>query len=176
MIWISDYGIPFWVGGQRNKRGKWRWLWTETRIPIRAVKWGWAHGKYLQFLMKYFWQLDLRLSSGVRWRQRLCCHPRSRTGGRLEDLGGCRMFRQQPLYLWISLVGFTILFYTNVHKKQDSKCSFLSRNTEQGREIVNFWNEYSQSITCLHFSWKYSDLSWSYKCFADEICTNTENF
>jgi len=38
------YGIPFWAGGQRNKRGKWRWLWTETRIPTRAVKWGWAEG------------------------------------------------------------------------------------------------------------------------------------
>ena len=50
-------------------------------------------------LMKYFCQLDLRLSAGVSRRQRLCCHPRSRTGGRLEDLGGCGMFRQQPLYL-----------------------------------------------------------------------------
>merc|ERR1712227_1181930 len=36
------YGIPFWLGGQKNARGKWRWEWTETRVPTRAVKWGWA--------------------------------------------------------------------------------------------------------------------------------------
>ena len=38
----SDYGIPFWLGGHRNPRGKWRWEWTETRVPSRAVRWGWA--------------------------------------------------------------------------------------------------------------------------------------
>jgi len=36
------YGIPFWLAGQRNARGKWRWEWTESRIQTRAVKWGWA--------------------------------------------------------------------------------------------------------------------------------------
>ena len=28
----SDYGIPFWLGGSLNKRGKWRWVWTESRL------------------------------------------------------------------------------------------------------------------------------------------------
>ena len=28
---ILDYGIPFWLGGSLNKRGKWRWVWTESR-------------------------------------------------------------------------------------------------------------------------------------------------
>eukprot|EP00090_Calanus_glacialis_P021433 TRINITY_DN3305_c0_g1_i2.p1 TRINITY_DN3305_c0_g1~~TRINITY_DN3305_c0_g1_i2.p1 ORF type:complete len:312 (-),score=89.85 TRINITY_DN3305_c0_g1_i2:79-1014(-) len=36
------YGIPFWLGGLRNARGKWRWEWTESRIQTGAVKWGWA--------------------------------------------------------------------------------------------------------------------------------------
>merc|ERR1719330_1314816 len=36
------YGIPFWLGGQKNSRGKWRWEWTESRIQTRAIKWGWA--------------------------------------------------------------------------------------------------------------------------------------
>lgn len=38
------YGIPFWLGGSLNKRGKWRWVWTESRVPARATKWGWAQG------------------------------------------------------------------------------------------------------------------------------------
>ena len=38
----SDYGIPFWLAAQRNSRGKWRWEWTESRVPSRAVRWGWA--------------------------------------------------------------------------------------------------------------------------------------
>ena len=42
---LIDYGVPFWLGGQRNARGKWRWEWTESRIQTRAVKWGWAEGK-----------------------------------------------------------------------------------------------------------------------------------
>ena len=42
ICFVSDYGIPFWLGGQKNARGKWRWEWTETRVPTRAVKWGWA--------------------------------------------------------------------------------------------------------------------------------------
>jgi len=37
-----NYGVPFWLGGQRNSRGRWRWEWTESRIQSRAVKWGWV--------------------------------------------------------------------------------------------------------------------------------------
>ena len=43
---FADYGIPFWLGGRRNGRGKWRWAWTESRVASRAVKWGWAQGEY----------------------------------------------------------------------------------------------------------------------------------
>ena len=31
LLLVSDYGIPFWLGGSLNKRGKWRWVWTESR-------------------------------------------------------------------------------------------------------------------------------------------------
>jgi len=37
-----NYGVPFWLGGRRNSRGRWRWEWTESRIQSRAVKWGWV--------------------------------------------------------------------------------------------------------------------------------------
>jgi len=86
------YGIPFWLGGQKNSRGKWRWEWTESRIQTRAIKWGWAE--------EYPRSLDV---SGNSTNSCLAIRGRG-------EVGGMKTWEDQPCkeqlhfmceYLWI---------------------------------------------------------------------------
>jgi len=87
----GHYGVPFWLGGQRNARGKWRWEWTESRIQTRAVKWGWAK--------------EYPRSIEVSNTNSSCLAIRGR-----GELGGMKVWEDQPCseqlnfmceYLWI---------------------------------------------------------------------------
>ena len=106
---ISDYGIPVWLGGRLNKRGKWRWVWTETRVPVRATKWGWAQGGIITlhqcvcvfvnlFLrsIKYFSRMSRLSSRGREWAG-VPGEPGAGRGGRGQDMGG-RTLRGQEVH------------------------------------------------------------------------------